>query len=273
MIEEHDVVAVCTQPDRPAGRGLTLTPTPVAALARTAGIEVLSPSRLDDAAVAEVAARRPALLAVASYGKILPRALLTIPDTTALNVHPSMLPAYRGATPIQTALRDGCQATGVTVFWMDAGMDDGDIALALSVNIDSEDDYGSLHDKLAVVGGELLAQAARALAGGMLARTPQRDADATYTKPLTKEDLRLRLDAPAQAVVDQIRSLSPKPGAWLLFNGKRLKVLKARVAVGSRDDGPVVATQSGAIVLTKVVPEGKPPMSGVEFARGSRAQG
>jgi methionyl-tRNA formyltransferase len=274
MIAEHDVVAVCTQPDRPAGRGLALTPTPVAAFARQAGIELLTPARLDEQAIAQIAARKPALLAVASYGKILPRALLAIPGATALNVHPSMLPAYRGATPIQAALRDGCVETGVTVFWMDAGMDDGDIALAQPVKIDPEDDYGSLHDSLAAVGAELLAEAARRLGAGTLARTPQRDEDATYTKPLTKDDLRLRLDVPAQTAVNQVRSLAPKPGAWTMLYGKRLKVLKARVATAAdAQEEPVLATQPGAIVLTVVVPEGKPPMKGVEFARRSRARG
>ncbi len=293
LMAEQDVVAVCTQPDRPAGRGLVLTATPVATVARQADIEVLSPWRWNAAEIAKVAERRPALLAVASYGKLLPQALLSIPGATALNVHPSMLPAYRGATPIQAALRDGCRQTGVTVFWMSAGMDDGDIALAQTVEIGAEENYGTLHDRLAVVGAELLAQAARQLAEGTLPRRPQRHESATYTKPLSKDDLRLKLDAEARKVVDQIRSLSPKPGAWMQFEGKRLKVLEAQALAAHSDgheggeihlrnaapgtligwmpEGPAIATDPGAIVLTSVVPEGKAVMSGVDFANRSRA--
>lgn len=297
LITEQDVVAVCTQPDKPAGRGLTLTPTPVGAFARDAGIEVLAPARLNAGVVAQVAARTPALLAVASYGKILPHAMLAIPGAVALNLHPSMLPAYRGATPIQTALRDGREQTGVTVFWMSEGMDEGDVALAKAVPIAQQDDYGSLHDKLAAVGAELLAEAARALVQGTLPRIPQRAEEATYTKPLTKEDLRLRLDVPAQTAVNQIRSLSPKPGAWMMFDGKRLKVLKGAASdtthlptdsvvedghvrpyttlspgdlVAWTREGGVIATHPGAIILTTVVPEGKPAMSGAEFAKRAR---
>lgn len=288
MLAEQDVVAVCSQPDKPAGRGLALTPTPVARVVREAGVLLLTPRRLDDAFVAEVASLRPAFLACASYGKILPAKLLAIEGLTALNVHPSLLPQYRGATPIQAALRDGAEQTGVTVFWMSAGMDDGDIALSRSVQIDSSDNYGSLHDKLARIGGDLLGEAAQRLSEGNLPRTPQRPDAATYTKPITKEDLRLRFDVPAQIVVNQIRSVSPKPGAWMMFEGKRLKVLEAKGVsrIYSRPEngepgdllgwdalGPLVATLSDAVCLTEVIPEGKPVMSGAEFAKRTKRNG
>ncbi len=289
MLTEQDVVAICSQPDRPAGRGLALTPTPVAKAAREAGAVLLTPRRLDDAFIAQIASLRPTLLACASYGKILPTNLLAIEGLTALNVHPSLLPEYRGATPIQAALRDGREQTGVTVFWMGAGTDDGDIALSRSVQIDSSDNYGSLYDKLAGIGGDLLGEAAQRLSEGNLPRTPQRTEAATYTKPISKDDLRLRLDVPARAVVNQIRSLSPKPGAWMMFEGKRLKVLEANVVshihshqdenetpdaiVGWDELGPVVATSSGAICLTKVVPESQPMMSGAEFAKRTKRNG
>jgi methionyl-tRNA formyltransferase len=288
MLEQYDVVAVCSQPDRPAGRGLKVTATPVAAAARTAGREVWTPQRLDAAFIEHLAAFRPELLACASYGKILPRALLDIAGMTALNVHPSLLPRYRGSTPIQSALREGCTQTGVTVFWMTQRMDAGDIALARPLAIEPTDDYGSLHDRLARLGAELLVQAAALLADGRLTRTPQGEDDATYCKPLTKEDLRLRLDSPARAVVNQIRSLSPKPAAWILFEGRRLKVLQAEVLVDSSERastgvapgtllaidpaGPVVATSEGAIRLLRVIPEGRAAMSGAEFAKASTAR-
>jgi methionyl-tRNA formyltransferase len=286
LLAEQDVVAVCSQPDRPAGRGLELAPTAVSIVARKAGVAVLTPVKLDEAFISHIRAYKPDLLAVASYGKILPAKLLAIQAAAALNVHPSLLPAYRGATPIQAALRDGCDKTGVTIFWMSAGLDDGDIALARNVHIEPNDNYGSLHDKLALVGAELLSEAARLLGEKHLGRKPQRNEDATYTKPLTKADLRLRFDVPATDVVNQVRSLSPKPSAWMPFDGKRLKILEAAIVPGDvvarvysrqtyrpgdiiafEKDGPVVATAAGAICVTKVIPEGKPIMSGADFAR------
>lgn len=280
MLCDHDVVAVCSQPDKPSGRGLALTPTPVTRAARDAHVTVLTPRRLGAEFVAAIAELRPQLLACASYGKILPTALLELEGMTALNVHPSILPRYRGATPIQAALRDGCDQTGVTIFWMTDRMDAGDIALSRQVPIEASDNFGSLHDRLAVVGADLLGEATQRLSEGRLPRTPQREENATYTKPLSKEDLRLRLDVPAQQALNQIRSLSPKPGAWMPFDGKRLKVLAAAVVpvphgantvpgelIGADAQGPIIATAPGAIALLRVVLEGKPPMSGAEFAQ------
>jgi methionyl-tRNA formyltransferase len=242
----------------------------------------LTPARLDAAFIETIASLKPELLATASYGKILPAALLEVAGMTALNVHPSLLPRYRGATPIQSALRDGCEQTGVTVFWMTPRMDAGDIAVARAVLIGASDNYGTLHDRLAVVGAELLDEAATLLSERHLPRTPQREEDATYCYVLTKEDLQINFAAKASSVVDQIRSLSPKPGAWMLFEGKRLKVLEAEAAANIGSDsataapgslisndpsGPVLATQPGAIRLLEVIPEGKAQMTGVEFAQ------
>jgi methionyl-tRNA formyltransferase len=282
LLERQDVVAVCSQPDKPAGRGLALTPTPVTVASRRAGREVLTPARLDAAFIESIAKLKPELLAVASYGKILPAALLGLRGMTALNVHPSLLPRYRGATPIQSVLRDGCEQTGVSVFWMTPRMDAGDIAVARAVLIVASDDYGTLHDRLAIVGAELLDEAATLLSDGHLPRTPQREEDATYSRLLTKEDLQINFAAMASSVVGQIRSLSPRPGAWMLFEGKRLKVLKAEVVdnigsgganaapgslISNGPMGPELATLPGAIRLLEVIPEGKPHMTGAEFAQ------
>jgi methionyl-tRNA formyltransferase len=280
ILAEHDVVAVCSRPDKPAGRGQKLTPTPVTRIAREAGYNVMTPQRLDAEFVAALAKLRPQLLACASYGKILPPTLLKLEGMAALNVHPSLLPLYRGATPMQTALREGARQTGVTTFWMTDRMDAGDIALAHVVEIEDEANYGWLHDKLAALSAELLSEAAALLVQGNLPRYPQREEHATYTKPLTKDDLRLRLDVAARSAVNQIRSLSPKPGAWMLLSGKRLKVLEAAVVtpqvssaqapgelVSMDSRGPVIATSPGAIQLRQVIPEGKPSMTGAEFAQ------
>lgn len=275
---DHDVIAVFTQADRPAGRGMKLRPTPVKSAATEAGLPVFEPQRLDAVFVAGVATHAPQALTCVSYGKILPASLLATPSLGALNVHPSMLPAYRGAAPIQAALRDGCTRTGVSVIWMSERMDAGDIALAREVDIAPGDDFGSLHDRLAAIGAELLAEALAQLALGTLARTPQDESRATYTKPISKEDQHLRLDDAHQAL-NIVRSLSPRPGAWLELGGKRVKVLEARAEPGGGEpgalaslegDGPLIACRSGALRLLRVVPEGRPPMSGADFARSLR---
>jgi methionyl-tRNA formyltransferase len=292
LAREHDIVAVCSQPDKPAGRRLRLTATPVSALADERSWPLFKPVSIDPEFVSTLEALNIDLLACASYGKILPAGCLSVPKLAALNVHPSMLPRYRGATPIQGALRDGCESTGVTVFWMTTQMDAGDIAAAIAVPIEPADTFGSLHDKLAGAGAELLLRSAHALAEDRLRRTAQDEARATYTKPLRKEDLRLRFDQPARSAVNQVRSLSPRPGAWMLFGDKRLKVLAAEALerlpeqtldgqglapkpgtiLSDVQRGIFVATDPGAIFLTSVVLEGKAAMSGRELARGTRAQ-
>jgi methionyl-tRNA formyltransferase len=279
LVRDHDVVMVYTQADRPAGRGLKMTSTHVKAAALGAGLPVETPEKLDGAFIEGVGALRPEALVCASYGKILPGALLEVPKLGALNVHPSLLPAYRGATPIQAALRDGLTRTGVSIIWMSPRMDAGDIALSREVPIESSDDFDSLHDRLADAGAEALADAMARLAAGTLERTPQDDARATFTKPLSKEDARLRFDLDAVAAANVVRALSPRPGAWFEHGGKRIKVLHARAEDGAGEpgallhdggDGPRLVFAHGALRLLRVVPEGKPPMSGADFARTLR---
>lgn len=276
ITRDHDIVGVYTQVDRPAGRGMKLTPTPVKTAAAAAALPVFTPDELDGAFCEAVAALRPDVLVCVSYGKILPRRLLDVPALGALNVHPSLLPAYRGATPIQAALRDGLSRSGVSIIWMSERMDAGDIALAEEVEIKPEDDFESLHDRLAQVSAQLLARAMTQLAEGTLGRVAQDEAQATFTRPISKEETRLRLDD-ARRSADVVRSLSPKPGAWLELAGKRVKVLQARAEGGAREaagallsldgDGPLIACRSGSLRLLRVVPEGKPPMSGADYAR------
>jgi methionyl-tRNA formyltransferase len=263
----HDVLEVVTQPDRPAGRGLKLRPTPVCERATRLGLNVTTPERLDAAFAARIAQLRPKLVACVSYGKILPQSLLSLDGAAALNVHPSLLPEYRGAAPIQAALRDGRDATGVTVMWMSARMDAGDVALQRRVPIEPSDDYGSLHDRLAHVGAELLMEAADGLAAGSLARAPQDESKATYTKPIATADLRIDTNANARDIVNLVRAASPKPGAWTLVDGVRVKVLEASGLRSGDADGLVIHAADGDVQLIRIVPEGKREMSGSEFVR------
>jgi len=239
-------------------------------------LDVLTPERLDATFVASIASLAPTLLACVSYGKILPDALLSIVGATPLNVHPSLLPEYRGASPIQAALREGRTITGVTVIWMSSKMDAGDIALQREITIGTDEDYGALHDRLASVGASLLLEAARMLADGSLPRELQNESRATYTRPIDKDDLRIAPSSPARAIVDLVRSASPSPGAWLVYEGKRLKVLAARVEPPGTPlvsaDGPGCMAADGVVRFWRVVPEGKRAMSGAEFVRATTAR-
>lgn len=276
LAASHDVRAVVTQPDRPAGRGLKVRQSAVKERALALGLEVLEPERLDAAFVDSIARMRPALLACVSYGKILPDALLTAGGATALNVHPSLLPEYRGAAPIQAALREGRTVTGVTVIWMSSKMDAGDVAVQREISIRPDEDFGALHERLANVGAALLLEAAEMLARGALPRARQDENRATYTRPIGKDDLRIAPSSTARAAVDLVRSASPSPGAWLVHEGKRLKVLEARAepagAPAMTPDGPGLAVADGFVRFLRVVPEGKRAMSGAEFARASTAR-
>jgi methionyl-tRNA formyltransferase len=278
---EHDVALAITQPDKPSGRGLKRLPSPVKEAAQEFGIAVETPEKLDTEAVQRVLALRADVLACASYGKILPGALVTKPEMPALNVHPSALPKYRGATPIQGALQAGDATTAVSVMWMSVRMDAGDIALQIAVDIARDENYGTLHDRLAEVGANALLEALRLFAQKSLPRLPQDETMATYTRPISKPDLELRFTATSHELANRVRAYSPKPGAWLSHDGRRLKILAASAEPGdwvgspgellfSANGDPVVATVDGQLRLQTVVPEGKRPMSGREYARGLR---
>ena len=215
-------MGVVTQPDRPAGRGHKLVATPVKRAAQARGLRVLTPEKLRPFAD-EARALGADAFVVASYGKIVPQSVLdAVP--VAFNVHPSLLPLYRGATPLQSAIRDGRDETGVTIIAMDAGMDTGDVLLQERTPIGPTETYGELHDRLAKRGAEMAAQALRQHANGTLKRKPQSEVARelgisddeiarTLTRPLRKDDLEIAWSQPARRIVDQIRSLAPAPAA------------------------------------------------------------
>lgn len=287
-------MAVVTQPDRPAGRGHRLTPTPVKSAAVERGVRVLEPERLREIAP-DLDALAPDLFVVVSYGKIVPASLLAIPRRgIALNVHPSLLPLYRGATPLQSVLRDGRTETGVTIIAMDAGMDTGDIVLQEPTPIAADETYDELHARLALVGAELLVRALDGVEHGTVTRTPQAglapqsEIDATSTRPLTKEDLVLAGPLSAVQLVDRIRSLSRTPGARTKvgFAGPApAKILRAHVATDGpqiperlRDPGlPLIRdgriwleATDGLVAVDELVLAGGKPMTAKEFEIGHK---
>jgi methionyl-tRNA formyltransferase len=247
------LAGVVTQPDRPAGRGQRLTPSAVKTAALELGVRVYEPARLREFA-AEIAAQRLDLLVLASYGRILPRSLLELPRLGALNVHPSLLPKYRGATPIQTALSDGETETGVSIMLMDEGLDTGDIVLQRQVAIEPSEAYGELHDRLAEIGAELLARALDLADRGELKGSPQ-TGEPSLTRPITGDDLRIDWNWPAQRIVNHVRAFSPRPAARASIEGETVKILRAHV-------GP-----DGKLILDELIAPNRGRMSGEAYFR------
>lgn len=266
---------VVTQPDRPAGRGHRLAPTPVKLAANELGIPTLEPTRVGDA-VERLREEAPDLFAVASYGKIVPQRVLDIPRSIALNVHPSLLPRYRGATPLQSQIRDGVVESGVTIIAMDAGMDTGDVVLVERSDIGARETYGELHDRFAELGAALLGRACDAFAKGALERRPQRDfgteeeATSTRTRPFSKDDLSIARwcrGRNATDIVNAIRSLAPAPGA-------RGRMGVARDADGDAAvDGELRATIAATKILEAHVLDVPGPRADVPFGEVVVAEG
>jgi methionyl-tRNA formyltransferase len=283
-----DCRLVVTQPDRPAGRGHKLQPTPVKRVALELGIPTLEPARLRDALEA-LRACEADVFALASYGKIVPQAVLDLPPLGALNVHPSLLPLYRGATPLQAQLRDGVTQGGVTIMLMDAGLDTGDIVLQRETAIGPDEIYGELHDRLATGGAAMLAEVLALAARGPLPREAQtaRGVDpariaATATRPLEKADLEIDWAWSARRIADHVRSLSPAPGARAELGGERVKLLRVSVRDGAATAAPgtlldasgdaaLVACGDGVVGVERLVPPNRGPLDGAAFARARAA--
>lgn len=259
-----DVTLVVTQPDRPSGRGQRLQPTPVKSAAGLLRIPTLEPHRLRDVAPL-LAAQGADLFVVASYGKIVPQNLVELPALGALNVHPSLLPLYRGATPLQSAIRDGRTESGVTIILMDAGMDTGDVVLQECTPIGPRETYGELHDRYARLGADLLVAAVERAVAGTLERVPQAamglsaaEIATTLTRPLGKADLVVEWSWPAQRIVDHVRAYSPQPAARAALAGETVKILRAHVA------------ENGEVAIDELIAPNRGRMSGEAYLRGRR---
>jgi methionyl-tRNA formyltransferase len=250
----HQVALVVTQPDKPAGRGLKPTPPPVKVAAQALGLRVFQPEKLNvPESLRVIADAHPDAIVVVAYGKILREACLAIPPKGCINVHPSLLPKYRGPAPIQHALLNGDSETGVTTMFMDAGMDTGDIILQRVVPIDPDDTAGSLTAKLATVAAELLVETLALVERGEAPRTPQEHEQATYAPFLPDEIAHLDFSQPAERLRNLIRALHPEPGAFAFFRGKRVKFWRAK-AVGQGEMGRGTGGRGQDIGMAKAPP-------------------
>ena len=246
----YEIVAVYTQPDRPAGRGQKLMPSAVKALAVAHGIPVLQPQTLRNAeAQAELAALQPDLMVVVAYGLILPQAVLDIPRLGCINSHASLLPRWRGAAPIQRAVEAGDTESGVTVMRMEAGLDTGPMLLKVATPISAEDTGGSLHDRLAQMGPPAVVQAIAGLADGSLQGEVQNDALATYAHKLNKDEARLDWRRPAVELERLIRAFNPWPVCHSTLDGESVKVLAANVAAGKGEPGEILSASKDGLVV------------------------
>ncbi len=277
-----EVVLVVTQPDRPKGRGGKLACPPVKEVALEAGLPVFQPERLREPGAFEtIAAAEPDMIVVAAFGQLLPKAILELPRLGCINVHASLLPKYRGAAPIQWAILDGEEETGVTIMYMNEGLDTGDILLQRTVPIDREETGGSLHDKLAVLGADALMEAIPQLVEGTLPPVPQGEMTTAYAKQLNKHMGRLDFTQPAVVLERYVRGLNPWPCAYTSINGLNVKVWKAEALDGGATSeyvpGQVVEvgkdffdilTGDGVLRILELQPEGKRRMTADAYLRG-----
>ena len=279
IIEKHDVCAVFTQPDKPKGRGYTLTPPPVKVLAQENNIPVFQPKTLRTEEAAQlIKDLHPDAIVVVAYGKILPKEILDIPPYGCMNVHASLLPKYRGAAPIQWSVINGEKETGVTTMYMAEGLDTGDMLLTEKTEIGPEETAGELHDRLSQLGAKLILKTLQGVEEGTLQRIPQGDSETGYASMLTKELSHIDWNKPAQKIHNLVRGLSPWPVANTTFHGKLLKIHKTKIADGCSGEAGHPVNENGVFVvccggntaleLLEVQYEGGKRMSGKDFLRG-----
>ena len=276
----HRVIRVVTRVPKPAGRGNALTPTPVATAAREADLPLLEVETVKEGpGLDALRADAPDVLVVVAYGEILPPRVLSLSIVAPVNLHFSLLPRFRGASPVQTALLEGVRETGVTTIVMDEGTDSGAVLLQRPEPVRPDDDAGSLGDRLAEAGAGLLVESLERLAAGDVEPTPQDESRATFTTPIRAADRILRWDAPARALVNRVRAMAPEPGASTAFRGEPLKVLRAETTDAGGEpgtiaavdaDGFVVATADGGLRPLELAPAGRKRMRGADFVNGYR---
>ncbi len=276
-----DLVAVFTRPDRPAGRGRRLRPSPIKAVAEELGLPVYQPERVSAGeGLEQLKELAPDVLLVAAFGEILKEEVLALPRLGAVNLHGSLLPKYRGAAPIQRALLAGEEETGVTAQWMGTGLDTGDLITSGALAIGPEENFGSLHDRLALLAAQVAIDTLNLIRAGTAPRRPQVEAQASYAPPIRREELELAWTRPALELARQVRAFSPRPGARTMHAGKLLKILEALPAEGLGGvpgeiveisaQGLRVQTGNASLVAHRVQPEGGTPMTAGDYALGHR---
>jgi methionyl-tRNA formyltransferase len=279
--KDFSVVGVVTQPDRPSGRGRKLTPPPIKILALDLGIPIIQPKKLarDEVAKIQLRAWKPDVIVVAAFGQILKRDVLEIAPFGCINVHASLLPRWRGVSPIQSAILHGDKGTGVTIMKMDEGIDTGDIISNIHIPIEGDETGGTLFNKLAKVGGELLTQTLPSYLNGSIVPLPQRDSPTPYAPMLKKSDGEVDFTKSIDILDRQVRAYHPWPGTYTYWNGKPLKIHKSHpisqpspgVGTFTTYEGfPAIGASDGLLVIEQLQPAGKKSIPGDVFLRGAK---
>ena len=280
----HNLCAVVTQPDKPVGRKRIITPPPVKKIALEKGIPIFQPENVkSEAFIHQLRELKPDLILVAAFGQILPKAVLEIPRIGCLNVHASLLPAYRGAAPIQWAIINGEDKTGVTIMWMNEGMDTGDIFFQEALSIDENWTSEDLFRELAALGGKMTALALDRIEAGDILRVPQDNRKATYAPMLKKADCKIDWSKSNRQVHNLIRGMNPWPGAYTFRNGREIKIWKSRIygegKTGTypgvflgvvKNIGFLVGTGEGCIIIEELQEEGKKRLNAIDYLAGHR---
>jgi methionyl-tRNA formyltransferase len=286
LVDHYQVQGVVTQPDRPSGRGRTVKPSAIKVLAASLRLPIIQPANLRESqTILELQSWKPDFIVVAAFGQILRSDVLDLPPYGCINVHASLLPRWRGAAPVQAAILHGDRHTGVSILKMDTGIDTGPILNQRAIQIAPQDTAGSLSDKLAHLGAELLIETLPKYLSGEIQSQPQDEKEATYASILKKMDGQLVFSLPAQVLANRVRAFNPWPGTFMTWQGRTLKVHQAHAITGDlqtrlstikpgsriiHDGWPAIVATIGILVLDEVQPEGKKPMKGSDFLRGAR---
>ena len=281
LIEKYGVMAIVTQPDKEVGRDRILMPTPIKKVGNDHTILVLQPKKIREE-YEEIVSLEPDIIITCAYGQIIPKEILNAPRLGCINVHASLLPKLRGGAPIHRAIINGLSKTGITIMYMNEGMDKGDIISQREIAIEDDDTAETLHDKLSILGRDLLLDTLPSIIGGTNKRVPQEESEATYGFNITREDEHISFDKTSRQIYNQIRGLNSWPGAYVTLNGKILKIWASRIGetydalvengtiIKLYDDGFGVKTSNGEIIITKVQPEGKKAMEAKSFINGNQ---
>ena len=264
---KYNIITVITSPDKPIGRKQEIAPPPIKYVAEEYKLPVLQPEKISDIK-SKILDLEPDLIIVSSYGKIIPKEILDIPHLKCLNIHPSLLPKYRGASPIQTAILNGDKKTGITIMLMDEEMDHGPIVSQIEMNIKPDENYKDLEKRLSKESGNFLIKILPLYLNNKIEPKKQDDNKASYTKILSRQEGEIDLNKSAIEIERKIRAFYPWPGTWFYLNKKRIKIIKAKAI--EKEQKTSIKTGNGFLLLEIIQPEGKKSMTGEEFFRGYR---
>jgi methionyl-tRNA formyltransferase len=279
LASNYNLIGVLTQPDRPAGRGKKLRPSPVKVVSEELHLNILQPRRLrDDDSIQQIQELQPDLIIVAAYGQILPQKILDIPSHGSLNIHASLLPRWRGAAPIQAAILHGDEETGISIMLMNAGLDTGPVLSQTKLTIETHETAGDLSNRLAAAGADLLIETLPDYLKGEIKPTPQDDRLATYAPMIKKSEGALDFSKTSTQLSNQVRAFEPWPTSYFSWEGQRIVVKKAYAKAWKKyepgcvilvEPYPAITTSDGVLVLEEIHPAGRKVMSGEAFLRGS----